>query len=141
MRAFLDTNILVYLFDDDAPVKKATAQHLLQGLDSDGQAILSTQVLQEFYVSVTGKLAQPVPSEEAETAVRALMALPIVQVDPEMILGAVARSRSARLSLWDALILEAALAGGATLLYSEDFQHGQAIDGLRIENPFEGPPQ
>lgn len=136
MLSFLDTNVLVYLFDDSAPKKKAKAQEILKSADSEGSALLSTQVLQEFYVSVTKKLAVPLPAEVAERAVIDLAALPLVQVDLPMILAAVRLNQDMNLSFWDALIVAAALAGGAERLFSEDLQDGQEIDGLRIENPF-----
>lgn len=135
-RAFLDTNVLVYLFDRSAPSKKARAQQILETDGVLGRLVISTQVLQEFYVSVTRKLAKPLPEEEAEAAVRRFTLLPVVQLDTEMVLSAVTRSRSHKLSLWDALILEAAVAGGCKRLLSEDLQHGRELAGLRIENPF-----
>jgi predicted nucleic acid-binding protein len=97
---------------------------------------LSTQVLQEFYVSATCKLSRPLSSERAESRVRDLSLLPLVRVDAPLILAAIARSRSLGFSFWDALILEAALAGGADRLLTEDLQHGQEVEGLRVENPF-----
>lgn len=137
MRVFLDTNILVYLFDQDAPDKKATAQKILSEKGARGEALISTQVLQEFYVAVTRKLAVPLPSEIAEQALRNLVDLPTIQVDPAMVLSAVAKSRRHGFSFWDSLIIEAAIAGRAKVLFSEDIQHGQKIDGLQIKNPFE----
>ena len=134
--AFFDTNVLVYLFDSGSRTKQKRARELLECEIKAGHAILSTQILQEFYVAVTRKLADPLDDETAERAVRDLAALPVVSVDTPMIFGAIARSRRERISFWDSLIIEAALAGGATRLYSEDLQHGRAIDGLRIENPF-----
>ena len=135
-RVFLDTNVLVYLFDADDPAKQRRVQDLLSNRDLLAQLILSTQVLQEFYVSVTRKLATPLDSEAAFQAVQDLAAFPIVQIDPSLILLAIYRSRKAKVFFWDVLILEAALAAGATLLYSEDFQDGAVFGGLRIENPF-----
>ena len=134
--SFFDTNVLVYLFDSGSLTKQKRARELLECEIKAGHAILSTQILQEFYVAVTRKLADPLDDETAERAVRDLAALPVVSVDTPMIFGAIARSRRERISFWDSLIIEAALAGGATRLYSEDLQHGRAIDGLRIENPF-----
>jgi predicted nucleic acid-binding protein len=90
--------------------------------------------LQEFYVNVTRKLASPLPPEVAEARVRDFSGLPLVQVDPSLILAAIARSRG--FSFWDALIVEAALTAGAGCLLTEDLQHGQEIEGLRVENPF-----
>jgi predicted nucleic acid-binding protein len=101
-----------------------------------GSAVLSTQVLQEFYVSVTRKLASPLPPEVAEARVRDFSDLPLVRVDAPLILAAIARSRSLGFSFWDALILEAALSAGAERLLTEDLQHGQEIESLRVENPF-----
>jgi predicted nucleic acid-binding protein len=101
-----------------------------------GRVALSTQVLQEFYVNATRKLRSPLSPERAEARVRDLSKLPLVQVEPSLILAAIARSRSLGFSFWDALIVEAALAGGADRLLTGDLQHGQEIEGLRVENPF-----
>lgn len=135
-RVFLDTNVLVYLFDADAPVKQQRARALLTSQELRAQIILSTQVLQEFYVSVTRKLAVPLDPDTALRAVQDLAAFPTVQIDTHLILLAIQRSRKAKISFWDALILEVALIAGATLLYSEDFQDGVVFGKLRIENPF-----
>ena len=136
MRVFFDTNILVYLFDSDAAEKKERACARFEADAAAGRALLSTQVLQEFYVTVTRKLAVPLEPEKAEAAVRNFSTLPVVGVDAERILAAIIRSRRLQLSLWDALIIEAALIGGADRLLTEDMQHGMRIDGLQIENPF-----
>lgn len=136
MRVFFDTNILVYLFDADAAEKQTKARERFQAETSAGRAVLSTQVLQEFYVAVTRKLAVPLEPETADEVVRNLAVLPVVRIDPERILAAIAKSRNLQLSFWDALIVEAALAGGAECLLTEDLDHGQTIDALRIENPF-----
>jgi predicted nucleic acid-binding protein len=135
-RVFLDTNILVYLFDTDDPAKQRRAQDLLSNRELRPRLILSTQVLQEFYVSVTRKLAAPLDPEAAFQAVQSLTALPVVQIDPALILLAIQRSGKVKVSFWDALIVEAALAADATFLYSEDFQDGLAFGKLRIVNPF-----
>lgn len=136
MRVFFDTNILVYLYDADAAEKKDRARDLFETEATAGHIVLSTQVLQEFYVVVTRKLAVPLDPEAAEDVVRNLSILPIVHIDAERILAAIGWSRQLQFSFWDALIIEAALTGGADRLLSEDLQHGQVIDGLRIENPF-----
>jgi len=138
MRVFFDTNVLVYMFDADNELKKDLASARFEAEASAGRVLLSTQVLQEFYVAVTRKLLVPLAQETAESIVRDLSLLPTVAIDTERILAAIHRSRILRISFWDALIIEAALAGGADCLLSEDMQHGQVIDGLRIENPFPG---
>ncbi|MGH8513512.1 MAG: PIN domain-containing protein [Gammaproteobacteria bacterium] len=135
-RRFLDTNVLVYLFDIDAPEKKAAVTALFEGEGASGLLILSTQVLQEFYVVVTRKLARPLAPEVAEQAVRDFATWPVRQVTPALILSAIRRSIASRLSFWDALIVETAIDAGATVILTEDLQHGQAIDGVRIVNPF-----
>ena len=136
MRVFFDTNVLVYLFDRDAQRKQQRARELLRQHAASGQVLLSTQVLQEFYVAVTRKLARPLEEGSALDAVRHLATLPVVQVDNQLVLAAAARSHRMKLSFWDALIVQAAIEGGATGLFSEDLQHGQRIDGLDVENPF-----
>ena len=136
MRSFLDTNVLVYLFDRDAPEKRTKARSILQDEGSESKVLISTQVLQEFYVCVTRKLAQPLKPDLALQAVQNLTALPVVHIDTHMILSAAQRSQRDHMPFWDALIVQAALGGGAKRLHTEDLQHGQTIDGMRIENPF-----
>lgn len=135
-RSFFDTNVLVYLFDERDPNKKVRAQQVFEQESERGRAVLSTQVLQEFYWAVTRKLASPLLEEVAEERVRDFSRLPLVQVDVSMILAAITRSRSQSFSFWDALIVESALRAGARRLLTEDLQHGQRIGSLTIENPF-----
>lgn len=135
-RSFVDTNVAVYLFDADSPDKQATARSLLHGGGVQGDLVVSTQVLNEFYVSVTRKLSAPLKPVPALEATRALGEFPVVQVDPEMVYAAISLSHRHRLSFWDALIIKAAVAGSCERLLSEDLQHGQEIEGVRIENPF-----
>ncbi len=138
-RVFLDTNVLVYLFDTDAPAKQRQARSILAGTAegvAGAELVLSTQVLQEFYVAVTRKLARPVSGADALAAMESLCELPVVQVDPQMVLAAAAGSQRRSLSFWDALIVEAAIAGGCSRLLTEGLQHEQAFNDLRIENPF-----
>jgi predicted nucleic acid-binding protein len=135
-RSFLDTNVLLYLFDNSVPEKKTRAQEVFAEEVEAGRAVLGTQVLQEFYVNVTRKLAEPPTTEVAAAQVEDFARLPLVRVDEAMILAAIERSRSMSFSFWDALILEAALRGGADRLLTEDLQHGQKIEDLKVENPF-----
>ena len=135
-RTFFDTNVLVYLFDADAPEKQAGARESLETALERGTVVVSTQVLQEFFVTVTRKLARPLPAAEAESALRRLMELPVVQVDPDMILAAAVSARRDRISFWDALILTAASAAGCAEVLSEDLQHGRSFGRVRVVNPF-----
>ena len=131
---FVDTSVLVYLFDAGAPSKQARARELLR--EERDRLVVSVQVLGEFYVTVTRKLAVPLPSDAAAHAVDALCELQVQALHPELARSAVRRSQSSRLSYWDSLIIETALGAGAEVLFTEDLQDGQAIDGLRVVNPF-----
>jgi predicted nucleic acid-binding protein len=135
-RSFFDTNVLVYLFDNRDPEKKLRAQQVFAEESERGLAVLSMQVLQEFYWAVTRKLASPLPEEVAKERVRDFCELPLVRVDAPMILAAITRSRSQSFAFRDALIVEAALKAGAKRLLTEDLQHGQLIGDLTVENPF-----
>jgi predicted nucleic acid-binding protein len=135
MKVFFDTNILVYLFDAGAPAKQRQARSLLDKHTRAGETLLSTQVLQEFYVAVTRKLAAAIAPDLAYEIVKELAVMPTVRVDTPLILSAIQLSRQHQLSFWDALIVRSALEGGASTLYSEDLQHGQVFEALTVENP------
>lgn len=134
--AFVDTNVLVYAYDRDEPAKRDVAIELLEELGESDDIVLSTQVLQEFFVTVTRKLARPLAPAEALEALRAWAELPTVQVDSALVLAAAETSRIASVSFWDALILEAAICHGCERLLSEDLQHGFELRGVRVHNPF-----
>ena len=136
MKVFFDTNILVYLFDSGSPAKQSRAREVLEQHTRAGETLLSTQVLQEFYVAVTRKLATPLSLDVALEALREFAILPVIRVDTTLILSAAKFARDRQLSFWDALVVQAAMEGGATRLYSEDMQHGQQFDGVTIHNPF-----
>lgn len=134
MRRFLDTNVLVYADDLDAGAKRETARQILMDALGSGEGVLSTQVLQEFFVISTGKLG--VESALARRKVELLAEMDIVRIDLALLLAAIDLSRLHSFSFWDALIVRAAAAAGCGLLLTEDLQHGQVVDGVRIENPF-----
>ncbi len=121
MPAFFDTNVLVYAFDEGEPEKREVARKLVDEHLIEGDGMLSVQVLREFY-SATRKLAHPLPIEKAVEAAGYLAAFSPIAEDGRMVIGAVRRSRELALSFWDALIVEAALAGGADRLLTEDLQ-------------------
>ncbi len=131
---FVDTNVLVYLFDADAPDKRARAQELVR--KERDCIVLSIQVLGEFYVTVTRKFAESLSHETAARAVDAFSRFRVQPIHPETVSAAIRRSRSTMLSYWDALIVEAALNAGAGVLFTEDLQDGRRIEGLQIVNPF-----
>lgn len=134
-RSFLDTNVLVYAFDDGEPVKQAIARELLASMEPDHFAV-SAQVLNEFYVATTRKLAKPLAAGTAEQAVRSLARLDVIAVDASLVLGGISRGRESHLSLWDALIVEAALRGNCERILTEDLNAGQHFDGVSVVNPF-----
>jgi predicted nucleic acid-binding protein len=134
-RAFLDTNVLVYLFDHDEPAKAKRARGLLEQA-RPGQLVLSAQVLSEFYVVVTRKLERALDADAAANAVDWLSLLPVVPLDQQLVKAAIQASRSAQLSYWDGLIVASAEAGGCERLLTEDLNDGQLIGSVRVENPF-----
>ena len=135
-RTFVDTNVLLYAHDAGNTLKQPIARALLEELWSDRSGVLSTQVLQEFYVVATRKFEPPMHRTEARELVGLYATWSVVQVDVEMILDAAALEANAKLSFWDALIVEAARRAGAMRLVSEDLQAGRQIAGIAIENPF-----
>jgi predicted nucleic acid-binding protein len=135
-RAFFDSNVLVYMFDEEAPDKQARARELFEEHARTGRIVISPQVLQEFYVIVTRKLGRPVTQEDALATVTHLSTYPVVPVDSATILRAIRLHQGASLSFWDALIVQAALEGNCTQLFSEDLQDQRRFGDLKIENPF-----
>lgn len=133
-RVFVDTNVLVYLYDKDAPEKQRIARELVER--DHRELTVSPQVLQEFYVTVTRKLAKPLSEADAEDAVRHLAAFEVVPADAALVLLAVTRSRRDKLAFWAALIVESALAGKCVRLYSEDLQDGRRLGPMTVVNPF-----
>lgn len=133
-RVFLDTNVVVYADDKSAGRKRDRSLALIADLVRASRAVLSTQVLQEYFVVATGKLG--VPAEIARRKVEALSRLDVVIVRPEIVLAAIDLHRLHKISFCDALVVRCAAAGGCTRLLSEDLQDGQVLEGVRIENPF-----
>lgn len=133
-RVFVDTNVVLYADDLDAGDKREKAQSLLYELYVDGNGVISTQVLQEFFVASTRKLG--VPADVARRKVELLSRLDVVSIRPALILDAIDLHRLHSLSFWDALIVRAAAASGCQRLLTEDMQPGRTIAGVKIENPF-----
>jgi len=136
-RFFLDTNLFVYTFDAKAPAKAKKAAQLIRRAADTGEGIISYQVVQEFFSVAFRRFAQPMTVAEAEqyliTVLRPLLA---VHSSPGLYFEALRIVEKHRVSWYDSLIVAAAVEGQCERLYSEDFQHGRKIEGLRIENPF-----
>jgi len=133
-RVFVDTNVLVYADDADAGEKQIRAQEVLQRTVRDESAVLSTQVLQEYFAIATRKLA--IPADKARQRVEALARLHVVIIQPALILAAIDLVRLHSISFWDALIVRSAQSAACTRLLTEDLEDGEMIEGLRIENPW-----
>jgi predicted nucleic acid-binding protein len=135
-RLFLDTNVIIYAFDVTAGNKHTIARDIMVDLWQSGLGVISTQVLQEFFVSVTRKIPKPMGVSAARDIVTDLLKWNLVINDGESILGAVDILTRHGFSFWDSLIIDAAVRGGASELLSEDLSHGQTIAGVMITNPF-----
>jgi predicted nucleic acid-binding protein len=134
--AFVDTNVLVYAFDKSRSPKKRVAQRLISELMEEDRLRVSTQVLQELFVTLTRKVSQPCSSAEALAVLEDLTAWPLMAVDYAAIRAAVGLAGQAKLSFRDALVVVAAARTGAAVLYTEDMNDGQEILGVRVSNPF-----
>jgi predicted nucleic acid-binding protein len=134
-KVFVDTNVLVYAHDIDAGRKQQMAEYILDGLRQERSGALSMQVLEEFYNIVTRKVTSPVSGEEARGIVKDF-AYWCVATTPNEIQRAFEIEDEARINFWDAMIVAAAIKAGASRILSEDLQHGQAIAGIQIVNPF-----
>ena len=135
VKVFVDTNVLVYAYDIDAGDKQAVAKSILRDLWDAGSGSLSMQVLQEFYSTVTRKLATPLPKDKARLIVDHF-ARWCIPTTPEEIKQAFRIEDEAKIGFWDALIVAAAIKSGAKRILSEDLNHGQTIAGIQIVNPF-----
>jgi len=134
-RTFVDTNVLIYAHDSDAKSKREVARHILAELWSSRTGVLSMQVLQEFYVNVTRKIAVPLPKSAARE-IASSYAIWCIEITPAEILSAFQIEDQSRIGFWDALIVASAIKCGASRILSEDLNPGQMIAGVRIENPF-----
>lgn len=133
---FCDTNVLVYAYGQPGDPKRERAAGLVQRLWESGNGVISIQVLQELYVTLTRKVVPPLPHGDARTVVSRLLLWHVVEPDKADIVAAIDRSVRWRISFWDAMLLTAAHRSGATLLWSEDLAHGQTYDGVTVRNPF-----
>ena len=134
VRSFFDTNVLIYADDKAAPAKQRQSLNLLAEHRRAKSGVVSSQVLQEYFVTVTKKLH--VDAAIARRKVELLAELDVATLGVPDILAAVDLHRLHSFSFWEALILRAAKQAGCSVLLSEDMQDGREIDGVRIVNPF-----
>lgn len=135
-REFVDANVLVYAFDASAGRKHTAAAALLDRLWNSNTGCVSVQVLQEFFVTVTKKVARPLPMEEARARVRELVAWRVFSPTAGDVVDAIDVHAQEKVGFWDAMIVLAAAESGCDVLWTEDLNDGQLLRGVRIRNPF-----
>ncbi len=133
-KVFLDSNVLAYAQDRGSPVKRRKSRRLIEQAAASGNGVISTQIMQEFYVTITRKMG--VPPLAAKGVLKSFAMFELVPVSSQLIYDAIDCSILNTLSFWDALVLSAASSAGCSTLYSEDLNPGQKILGITIENPF-----
>ena len=134
-KVFFDTNILIYFVDEKDPRKQMIAKELIEAAVQNQNGMLSTQSLQEFYNATIKKLK--CPKEKAKELVNMFSELfPVKQVSIPIILNAIDISIKDGFSFWDSMILSAANDTGCVIVYSEDMNNGQIVEGAKIINPF-----
>jgi predicted nucleic acid-binding protein len=133
-KIFLDSNLLVYAQDKAAAKKQKRSREVIAELGVSGDGVISTQVMQEFYVAATRKLG--IDALAAKNVLKTFSIFETIQITPELIQDAIDCSILNVLSFWDALVVAAAAAAHCTTVYSEDLNSGQTILGVTIANPF-----
>ena len=134
MASFIDTNILVYAEASDEAVKQSAALALLRRLKLNASGVISTQVLQEYANVALRKMH--LDANHVRKQISAHEQFEVVQVTPAIIRGALDVHQTRSVSFYDALIVQAASVAGCDILYSEDLNTGEIINGVRIVNPF-----
>jgi len=135
-KTFVDTNVLIYAHDVDAGRKHEVAKALVADLWVERAGVLSTQVLQEFYVNATRKIRKPLSKPVARGVVDTYASWCADGLTPADLTAAFQIEDRARIGFWDALILAVASRSGARRIVSEDLNAGQAIAGVTVVNPF-----
>lgn len=133
-RSFLDTNVLVYTDDEDSPDKQAAALDLVARLRREGRGVVSTQVLQEYFVAATGELGVEPTVARRKAELFSRLDLQIVELVD--VLAATDLHIVHGLSYWDNLIVSSAKRAGCSVLYTEDLDTGATLSGLEIRDPF-----
>lgn len=133
----IDTNVLVYAYDRAAPEKQQRALAVLDDLARSGDGRLSTQVLSEFFVNVTRKIAAPLTIAQAEQRLRHYVRIwPVVPVSSHVVLEAIRGVHEYQFSLCNAQIWAAARLSRVAVVLSEGFDPGAVIEGVRFLDPF-----
>lgn len=133
---FCDTNVVAYAYDAASPIKRPVAVQLLGRLREAGSGVVSIQVLQELFVTLTKKAAPPLSPGEARAVVSDMATWQVIRPAAEDVLDAVDAAMRWRVSFWDAMLLTTARKAQADTLWSEDLNDGQHYDGVVVRNPF-----
>lgn len=136
-KSSVDTNVLIYAYNLDAGRKHTVAANILRELWLNANGAISTQVLQEFYVNVTKKIPKPLKPLEARVIISRYVVWHVEEITLESIIRASELQERYQLSFWDSLIVVAASKSTAKILLSEDLNHGQIIEGVKVINPFQ----
>lgn len=135
MRVFVDTNLWVYRLDRREPDKSARIAAWLRELAAEHEIVISTQVMVELRAVLTRKFQPPFDPASTEAALLALAGFEVIPTDSHLVLDAHALAQREQLSWFDALIVEAALRSGCSVLFSEDLPHGRRYADLEVRNP------
>ena len=134
-KCFVDTNILMYAHDTTAAAKHERAKALVEELWRERTGVVSTQVLQELTVNLRRKAGKPLGTRATRDVIVDYLTWQVVVNNGESILEALDLEQRYRISFWDALIVHAAEASGASVLYSEDLSNGQRYGAVDVVNP------
>ncbi len=135
-RQFVDTNILVYAYDVSAGPKHRQARELLDSLWKNETGCISVQVLQEFYVVATRKMAKPLSPQIASRIIEDLSTWRVHAPQAHDVLNAIVLQQRYQISFWDAMIINSALVNNCAVLWSEDLNHLQVYQQVQVRNPF-----
>ena len=135
-KAFVDTNILIYAYDQSSGTKHEQARGLVRELWEYRNGALSTQILQEFAFYLRRKVARPLSAKQTRQTLEEYLNWQIIVNTAASTVQALEIEERYGISFWDALVVHAAQAAGAEILYSEDLSDGQSYGSVRVINPF-----
>ena len=136
-KILIDTNVLLYAYDQNDPVRQARALDVLRQLEETASGCLSVQCLAEFFSVSTRKLIPPLTAADAAEQVELLTrAYPVFDLTQSIVLEAMRGVRDHQLAYWDAQLWATAKLNQVPTLFSEDFGAGQSLESVRFVDPF-----
>ncbi len=139
-RYFIDSNVLIYAYNEAEPQKKPVASELIASLLENRNAVVSVQVLGEFFRVVTRRIPRPISIEQATAVIDLICSLQVLDIDMAMVRRAIATHSRYGTTYWDSLIIAAAERAGCSTILSEDYNSGQSYHGILAVNPFAASP-